>query len=138
MRKHLHTIALILLVLALLVDLVIWGAVPDLPEVGSHLVKSANAEAILASTYMVIGVPLDAAIASFHGMGTSLMTAAMEPLQAQIIEQPALAMDLTFSAPANRSLGWVRTFYWAPPVLLLLFLIFWATKPKVVSLIRKR
>lgn len=138
MRKHLHKIAFVLFLLAFMVDLVIWGAVPDLPGIGGHLVRSAHAEAMLASTYMVVGTPLDAAVGVFHGMGTSLMTSAMEPLQAQIVAEPTLAMDLTLSGQANAALDWIRTFYWAAPILLLVFLILWATKPKVVSLIRKR
>ena len=138
MRKHLHKIAFVLLLIALMIDLVIWGAVPDLPDIGGHMAKSAHAEAILASTYMAVGTPLDAAVGSFHGIGTSLMTAAMEPLREQIVAEPNLAMDLTLSGQANGALGWVRTFYWAPSILLVLFLILWATKPKVVSLIRKR
>lgn len=138
MRKHLHKIAFVLLLLAVLFDLAIWGAVPDLPEIGSHMVTSAHAEALLASTYMALGTPLDAAVGSLHGMGTNLMTAAMQPLLEQIVAEPNLAMDLTLSGSANSALGWVRTFYWAPPVLLVIFLLLWATRPKVVSLIRKR
>lgn len=138
MRKYLHTIALILLVLALFVDLVIWGAVPDLPEIGAHMVRSANTEAVLASAYIALGGPLDAAVDALHSIGTSVMTSATEPLLVQIVEQPNLAMDLTLSGQGNRALGWIQTLYWAPLVLLVAFLILWATRPKTVSLIRKR
>ncbi|MGB0135213.1 hypothetical protein [Dokdonella sp.] len=138
MRKHLHKIALFLLLLALLLDLAIWGAVPDLPEIGGHMVRSAHAEAMLASTYIALGGPLDALVGSLHGFGTHLMTTATAPLVEQIVEQPNLAMDLTLAGAGNGSLEWIRTLYWAPPILLVVFLILWATKPKVVNLIRKR
>ncbi|MEZ5460650.1 hypothetical protein [Dokdonella sp.] len=138
MRKHLHKIAFVLFLLALFGDLVIWGAVPDLPEIGAHMVKSAHAEAILASTYIALGTPLDGLFGSLHGIGTSLMTDATEPFVEHILSEPNLAMDLTLSGSANSALGWIRTFYWAPPILLVVFLALFATKPKVVSLIRKR
>ena len=138
MRKHLHKIALFLFLLAFLVNLMIWGAVPDLPDIGEHMVNSAHAEAILASTYIALGTPLDAVVGLLHGIGTSWMTQATTPMLEQILSEPNLAMDLTLSGSANGALGWVRTFYWAPPILLVIFLILWATKPKVVSLIRKR
>lgn len=57
MRRHLHTIALILFVLVFLFDLVLWGAVPGLPDVGTSIERSAHAEAVLASLYLALGVP---------------------------------------------------------------------------------
>ncbi len=44
MRRHLHTIALILFVLVFLFDLVLWGTVPGLPDVGTSIERSAHAE----------------------------------------------------------------------------------------------
>ncbi len=138
MRRHLHTIALILLGLALLFDLVLWGAVPDLPEVGPQIARSANSEAILASTYMALGAYLDAAVSGLHAFGTHMMTDALSPGFARIIEEPSVAMDLILNSTFNRSHEWVKTMYWAPPVLLVVFGILFAFRPKQVKLIRTR
>lgn len=138
MRKHLHKLAFALFLLAVVINLAIWGAVPDLPQIGEHMTASAHAEAFLASAYMALGAPLDALVGPFHAFGTGLMTAATEPLLERILAEPNLAMDLTLSGSANSALDWIRFVYWATPVLLVIFVLLWATKPKTVSLIRKR
>lgn len=138
MRRHLHTIALVLLGLALLLDLALWGAVPDLPGVGPQIAHSAQSETMLASTYMFLGGFLDAAVGGLHAYGTQMMTDALSPGFARIMEDPNVAMDLILNADFNRSHGWVKTLYWAPPVLLVIFGILFAFRPKQVKLIRTR
>lgn len=138
MRKHLHTIALILFLFVFFIDLVLWGAVPTLPDVGDHIVRSANTEAVLASLYIALGTPLDAFLPALGNLGAQVMTQGLDGSFAQIVESPNLAMDLIFNASYNSTHGWIRTFYWAAPVMLVVFLILWAVKPKTVSLIRKR
>ena len=138
MRRHLHTIALALLGLTLFFDLVLWGAVPDLPEVGAKIAHSAHSEAILASTYMLLGGYLDGAVSSLHTFGLNMMTDALSPGFARIIEDPNVAMDLILNSTFNRSHGWVKTLYWASPILLVIFAILFAFRPKQVKLIRTR
>ncbi|HMM66288.1 MAG TPA: hypothetical protein PKC03_05045 [Dokdonella sp.] len=138
MRKHLHTIALVLFLLVFAIDLALWGAVPGLPDVGPHIERSANSEAMLASLYMSLGVPLDGFLSFLGDFGTRVMTRGLEGSFAQILEAPNLAMDLVLNGSYNSTHGWIKTLYWASPVLLVLFLILWALKPKTVSLIRKR
>ncbi len=138
MRRYLHSIALVLLGLSLLFDLVLWGAVPDLPEVGPQIAHSAHSEAILASTYMALGGYLDAAIRGFHEFGTHMMSDALSPGFPRIIEDPNVAMDLILNSNFNRSHGWVKTLYWAPPILLVVFAVLFALRPKQVKLIRTR
>ena len=138
MRNHLHTIALCLLILALLIDLVLWGAVPDLPDVGQNIVRSANSEAILASTYIFLGGFLDSAISSLGNFGASVMTAALGQAFPQIIEEPSLAMDLILTSSFNTTHGWIKTLYWAPPTLFVAYVVLWLIRPKKVKLIRAR
>ena len=88
MRRHLHTIALILFVLVFLFDLVLWGAVPGLPDVGTSIERSAHAEAVLASLYLALGVPLDAAVGALHSLGTGIMTAGLGPGFERILAEP--------------------------------------------------
>lgn len=138
MRGYLHIIALVLLGLTLLFDLVLWGAVPDLPEVGPLIARSAHSEAILASTYMALGGYLDAAIQAFHELGMQLMGDALSPGYARIIEDPNVAMDLVLNSNFSRGHGWVKILYWAPPILLVLYAVLFALRPKQVKLIRTR
>lgn len=138
MRKHLHTIALVLFLLVFFFDLVFWGAVPGIDQVGPHIERSAGNEAVLASLYMALGVPLDGFLPALGSFGAQVMTRGLEPAFAQILEAPNLAMDLILNDSFNATHGWIKTLYWAPPVLLVAFLVLWVTRPKTVSLIRKR
>jgi hypothetical protein len=69
MKRHLHVVALVLCVLSLLYDLVVWGALPRVPEVGEDIVASANREAPLAATYILLGNPIDSALAPLMTWG---------------------------------------------------------------------
>ena len=138
MRRYLHTIALGLFVLTFLLDTILWGAVPDLPEVGASIAFSANKEAVLATIYMAIGSHLDTAVAVFRDFGTDMMTEALHEGFARIIEEPNVAMDLILSSSFNRTHGWVKALYWAPPILLVLYAVLFALRPKQVKLIRTR
>lgn len=138
MRRHLHTIALVLLIGVLFLDLVFWGAVPDLPEVGPKITQSAHSEAILASTYIYAGGFVDAAVSSLASFGASVMTDALGPGFAQIIEQPILAMDTVLSPTFNRTHRWVKTLYWAPPILFVIYIVLWLVRPKNLKLIKTR
>lgn len=138
MRRHLHIIALILFVLVFLFDLILWGAVPDLPEVGAAIEASANREAVLASLYLALGVPLDAAVGAFHGMGGAIMTSGLSPGFEQIIAEPNVAMDLIFSASFNATHSLIKGLYWAAPMLLVLYVVLWLLRPKQVTTIKRR
>ena len=138
MRRHLHTIVLVIFVLALFLDCVLWGAVEDLPDVGAQIARSAHSEAVLASAYLFLGGYLDSAVSTLHGFGASVMTNALSPAFARIIEAPNLAMDLIFSSTFNSTHRWVKGLYWAPPVLFVLYVVLWALRPKTVKLIPSR
>jgi hypothetical protein len=138
MRRYLHMIALALLLLALLLDLVFWGAVADLPDVGPLIARSAHTEAILASTYMALGGYLDSAVTSLGDLGASVMTSALSDGFARIVEDPNLAMDVILSSTFNSTHRWVKVLYFAPPILFLVFLVLWVFRPKTVKLIPTR
>ena len=130
MRRHLHTIALILFVLVFLFDLVLWGTVPGLPDVGSSIERSAH--------YLALGVPLDAAVGALHSLGTGIMTAGLSPGFERILAEPHVAMDLIFSSSFNATHGLIKWLYWAAPVLLVLYVLLWIMRPKQVAFIKKR
>ena len=138
MRRHLHYFALALFFLAFLWDLVLWGAVPDLPEVGAMIEQSASHEAFLASLYLALGHPLDSFLPTLGTLGNSMMTSALDEGFARIIETPYLAMDVILNASYNSMHNWVKALYWAPPILLVAFAVLWATRPRTVNLVRRR
>ncbi len=138
MRRRLHLVTVILFVLVLLFNLVVWGAVPGLPEVGESIARSARSEAPIATTFIALGSILDGAVPAFERFGSALLTDALGEAFAQIVENPNLAMDLVFSTRLNATHGWLKLMYWAAPVLLVLSLVLWVRKPKKVSLIGRR
>ncbi len=64
MKNQLHVIAIVLFAICFLYDIVVWGGVPTLPGVGTFIADSAHRETPLATTYIAIGTPLDAAMPS--------------------------------------------------------------------------
>ncbi len=138
MRRRLHLVAIGLFVIALLFDLVVWGAVPSLPDVGAAIEGSARKEAFLASAYITLGSFLDGALPSLESTGAALMTSAIGEAFVQIGETPNVAMDLILNESYNRTHSWLKTMYWATPILFVLSALLWARKPKKVSLIGRR
>lgn len=138
MKRRLHLIALGLFLIVLMADLVMWGAVPTLPDVGIAIERSARNEALLASTYIAIGSQLDAMLPALGDAGAAMMTSAISPAFERIGEDPSVAMDLILSSTYNRAHFWLKFSYWGAPVFLVLALLLWARKPKQVSLIRGR
>lgn len=138
MRKHLHNIALVLLVISIFFDLVLWGAVADLEAVGPLIEQSAHNEAFLASMYIGAGGVLDGAISSLGAFGSAVMKDGLSDAFPAMIDAPNLAMDLIFGASYNGTHGWIKLLYWAPPVLFVLYLVLWFFRPKKVILVGRR
>lgn len=138
MRRHLHTIALVLVMLTLLLNLILWGAVPNLPDVGLHIERSAHSEAILASTYIFLGGFLDAFVSSLEHFGASVMTTALGEAFPLIIQDPNLAMDTILSMTFNSTHRWIRILYWSPPILFIIYAVLWLFRPREVKLIKTR
>jgi hypothetical protein len=138
MRKYLHNIALVLLVLSIFFDLVFWGAVPDLETVGPLIEQSASNEAFLASMYIGAGGVLDGALPSLGAFGSAVMKDGLADAFPAMIDAPNLAMDLIFGASYNGTHGWIKLLYWAPPVLFVLYLVLWFFRPKKVILVGRR
>lgn len=137
MKNRLHLIVLVLFVLCFLYDLVVWGSVPALPDVGPGIADSARREAPLATTYIALGGVIDSAVPSLQAFGAARLTAAIGEGFERIRADPTVAMDLIFNTTWNASHRWIKTMYWAAPVLLLLTLISWARRPKPVHMVRR-
>ncbi|MBN8727229.1 MAG: hypothetical protein J0H15_05925 [Xanthomonadales bacterium] len=138
MRRRLHLIALVLFVLTLGYDLVVWGALPRLPGIGAQIAVSARHEAPLATTYIVLGAPLDAALPALQAFGERRLAAAFAEGFAELDEEATAAMDVIFNSTWNAQHRWLKLMYWAPPLLLVLTLLLWSRKPKQVRMFSGR
>jgi hypothetical protein len=137
MKARPHVFALVLFVLCLLYDLVVWGSVRLLPEVGSAIADSARREAPLATAYIAVGGVLDGMVPALGSFGESILSAAWGDGFARIREDPGVAMDLIFSSRWNVAHGWLKVMYWAAPILLVVTLILWLRKPKPLRTLRR-
>jgi hypothetical protein len=135
MARRLPIYVYVVLVLALLFDLAVWGAAPQLPEAGTGIVASANREAPLAATYIALGRQLDALVPPLGTFGHAYLQDALSEGIARIAESPEIAMDLIFSESWNRAHRWLRIGYWLPPTLLALSLLLWWQRSRKVRLI---
>jgi hypothetical protein len=137
MKSRLHVIALVLFVASLLYNVIVWGGVRTLGDVGVAISDSARREAPLAATYIAAGNIIDAAVPSLGEFGGARLASALGDAFASIRTTPGVAMDLVFGPALNASHTWLRTTYWATPVLLLIAVITWVRRPKPVRLLRR-
>jgi hypothetical protein len=137
MKVRLYLFALVLFVFSMLYDLVVWGSVRLLPDIGPAIAESAHREAPLAMTYIAIGSVIDGWVPALGSFGVSVLETAWGDGLARMHEDPGVAMDLIFHNRWNVSHGWLKTMYWAAPVLLVLTLILWLRKPKAVRALRR-
>lgn len=138
MRSRLHLVSLSVFLAVLLYDLVVWGAVPALDEIGPSIAGSARREAPLAATYIALGAPLDAAVPALQSFGRSRLTAALSESFDRIREDKTVAMDLILGTAWNNQHRWIQATYWAAPCLLLLTLVLWLRRPKPVRTLAGR
>ena len=68
MKFRLHVIAGVLFALCFLYDVVVWGSVYALPDVGTRIADSARREAPLATTYIAVGNMVDSMSPALHGL----------------------------------------------------------------------
>jgi hypothetical protein len=137
MKSQLHVIAMVLFAICLLYDIVVWGGVPALPKVGGYIAESAHREAPIATTYIAIGSPLDAAVPSLGDYAYASLTEGFSEGFDRIREDPTVAMDLIFSTTWNPMHRWIKAMYWGAPVMLLVTTILWFRRPKAVHAFRR-
>ena len=138
MKRRLHLIAMTLFFICLAYDIVVWGALPQLPGVGVSITASAQREAPLALAYITLGRVVDAAAPSLQAFGAKRLTAALGDGFVRIGEDPEVAMDLIFSTTWNAAHRWLKTMYWAAPLFFVLSLLLWWRRPRQVSALGRR
>lgn len=137
MKYRPHVIAMILFALCFGYDLILWGSVRSIPDVGPGIAESARREAPLATAYITLGEPIDNAVPFLKDYGSERLTSAFGEGFERIRTDPTVAMDLIFDTTWNAAHRWIKTLYWAAPILLLLALVLWARRPRPVHMIRR-
>lgn len=137
MKSRLHAIALVLFAISFLFDIIVWGAVDALGEVGENIADSARREAPLATTYIAIGGVVDSVIPPLRGFGDAFLSDALSPGFDRIRDGTSGTMDLVFGPSWNAAHGWLKTMYWATPVTLLLAVVLWTRRPRAIRTIRR-
>jgi hypothetical protein len=137
MKSSLHVIALVLFAICFLYDLVVWGAVSQLPDVGTGISDSARREAPLATTYIMLGSVIDSAVPSLGRFGSDRLTDAFSEGFERIRADPTVAMDLIFGTTWNGAHSWVKSMYWAAPILFVVTAILWLRKPRQVRTLKR-
>jgi hypothetical protein len=102
------------------------------------MAESAHREAPLASAYMSLGTRLDAAVVPLQSFGIARLTAAFGEGFERIRDDPSVAMDLVFTTTWNFTHRWLKTMYWAPPLLLVLTLLLYLMRPRQVRTLGRR
>jgi hypothetical protein len=138
MKRHLHVVALVLFVLSLLYDLVVWGALPRIADVGEDIVASANREAPLAATDILLGNPNESAFSPLQAFGEARLTAALSEGFPRIKADSTVAIDLIFNTTWNAAHSWLKTVYWMPPLWLVLSAILWWRRPRKITTFGRR
>lgn len=138
MKGRLHLFAFLLFFLALLYDLVVWGAVPALDDVGESIAVSARREAPLAATYIALGAPLDALAPPLQSFGKQRLTEAWGQGFERMLGDRSVAMDVVFGDTWNGQHRWIKLMYWAPPPLLALALVLWLRRSRQVRALARR
>jgi hypothetical protein len=130
-------IALVLFVSSLLYNVIVWGGVRTLGDVGAAIAESARREAPLAATYIAAGSLIDSAVPSLGEFGGARLASALGDAFERIRANPLVAMELVFGPALNASHTWLRTIYWSTPVLLLIAVITWVRRPKPIRVMRR-
>ena len=138
MKNRLHVVAFVLFVCCFVDDIVVWGGVRALPDVGTGIVDSARREAPLATVYIAVGTVVDSAIPPLQRYGAARLTAGLSEGFDRIRSDPTVAMDLIFHSSWNVTQTWIKTMYWAAPILLVVSIVLWIRRPKQIRTIRRR
>jgi hypothetical protein len=137
MKSRLHVFALIIFAISFLYDIVVWGGVNQLPDVGPGIADSARREAPLATTYIAVGSIVDSALPSLGAFGSAQLASAWSDGFERIRSDSGVAMDLVLGPTWNATHRWVKTMYWTAPIFFVLSVILWVRRPKQLRAVRR-
>jgi hypothetical protein len=133
MRNWLHVILGVLFAAALAFDFYAWGGLSRSVVLGKIATEAATRELSLASIYL----PAGSVLVDISGLGRTAATYADEqfaPVQARVLANPAAAME-TFARDLPFAL---KAPYYGAPILLVLFVLAYWRRPRVVRTMGRR
>lgn len=137
--RHVYLYVLVLFLGTLMLDLVAWGALPELGSTGRRIDVAAHREHRIAVVYIAAGAPLGEAFPQLRAAGASWLRKALdEDGLARIDEAPRVAMDIVLGPTRSGSHRRLKLAYHAPPWLLLMTLVAYAARPRQVRLMGRR
>lgn len=137
MKRNLHWLLMGAMLLALAFDAIVWSAAAQMPGAGVPLYRSARREAPLTYFYMTAGRPLRA-IAPLRDYGDAQAHAAFTTAAGEIGLKPELAMEIAHGRARSSGQATLQWMHYAPPVLLIAWLVAYLRRPRSVHLVARR
>lgn len=137
MKRHLHFVLLVALLLTFAFDALVWASATTLTPGGRDLHVRAKREAPLTYLYMVAGTPLRA-IRPLADYGEAYAREAFAPIAAELEQKPELAMELAHGRSANPRHSTLMLAHYAPVVLLVAWTLAFWRRPRAVHLVGRR
>ena len=136
MKKNMHYLLAALFIVVFFWELIVWGAVADIPVAGAPIRRSLARESPVVMVYVAAGEVLDRMVPAFHSIGLDTAEHAFSPGFERIAEDPDVASSLLFDNTWNGTHRLIKIGVWGVPVLLVLFLIAWVRRPRQVRMMR--
>ncbi|HVF35807.1 MAG TPA: hypothetical protein VND91_10835 [Candidatus Saccharimonadia bacterium] len=137
MKRNLHWLLLVALLVALAFDAIVWSAAAQMPGSGIHLYRSARREAPLTYFYMLAGRPLRA-LPPLRDYGDAYAQHALSGVADEITMKPELAMEIAHGSGSAGKLATLQWMHYAPPLLFVAWLVAYLRRPKAVHLVARR
>lgn len=137
MKRHLHLVLLVALLLTFVFNALVWAAATTLTPGGRDLRVGAKREAPLTYLYMVAGTPL-LAIGPLADYGDAWARDAFAPIAAELEQKPEIAMELAHRRTANPRHSTLMLAHYAPLVLLAAWVLAFWRRSRAVHLVGRR
>lgn len=133
MRGKLHLVAALLFLATLLYDLVLWGGVGYLPELGPVAIEATQREVSLAAVYLPVGRLLVGTL-GVQDSAAGFAGEQFSAVQPRVLANRAAAADtLVRDMPGTASAA-----YYGAPLLAVIAAFLWWRRPRVVHTMRGR
>jgi len=136
MRIRWYALFGVFFLLCLLVDALSFAALSREAKIGQAITASADAEAPIARTYIVLGTPLVSSSPILQTVGESMADAAFGDAYPAVSARPAAAIDLLFSESRGPLQALFMLSYWGAPLLLACTLLAWMMRTRHTHLIK--
>ena len=136
MKKNMHYLLAALFIVVLFWEMMVWGAVADIPGAGAPIRRSLARESPMVMVYVVGGEVLDRVVPALQRIGLDTAERAFSPGYERIAQDPDVASSLLFDNTWNVTHRFIKLGVWGVPTLLVLFLIAWVRRPRQVRMMR--